>query len=100
MRNLWFNTGHVALLAAGLWMAGLSYPAQAQEESSVVLPPPAGAQAAPAERPATMGDAAACCSMAAPAAQPCIEYHTSLSALAGVSLHRRKARHRDGQEPG
>jgi len=83
MRNHWFNTGHVALLAAVVWMVGLSYPAQAQQEGSVMLPPPAGAESTTPQGPAlgtiVRGDAG-CGAMPAPACQPYIDYRTHRSA--------------------
>jgi hypothetical protein len=79
MLTHWQTTGRIALLAACSWMAALSYPANAQQEGSVVLPPPAGAEEAPATGPAMVTPPAACCSIGAPV-QPCIEYRTHLSA--------------------
>jgi len=88
MRNHLFNSGLVALVAAVVWTIGMSYPAQAQQEGSVMLPPPAGTQPTPAEgpamQPAAPPTAAAdgCCSMSVPApvCQPCIDYRTHRSA--------------------
>jgi hypothetical protein len=83
MRIHTINTGHLALLAAGTLLLGLSNSAFAQVENSVVLPPPTGAREVPATgpmmQPVMQGDAAACCSIGAPA-QPCIDYRTHRSA--------------------
>lgn len=76
MQRHWKNLGRIATLVVCSWWVGMSRPASAQDEGSVMLPPPADEEvvvkSGPAVEMVESGPMAVC--------QPCIDYRTRLSA--------------------